>query len=76
MLALPWVGIALIVVGLWQLGYKRRSAFIWSFVGESLWIISAFDRQIWDLAIISFLFLGLAGRNWWCWRPKEENMES
>ena len=70
---LPWLGIALIMIGLWQLGYKRRSAFIWTFVGESMWIISAFYREIWDLAFVSFIFLALAVRNWFCWAPPKED---
>lgn len=69
MVALPWIGIALIMVGLWQLGYKRRVAFLWTFTGELLWIISAFYREIWDLAFVSFVFLFLAARNWYCWGP-------
>jgi hypothetical protein len=76
MFLLPWIGIALIMVGLWQLGYKKRSAFLWTFTGEFLWIVSAFYRGIWDLAFVSFVFLALAARNWVCWGQKPSTKEA
>jgi len=64
---LSWVGNALICWGLWNMGNKKRSAFVASLVGESLWIVYAAHAHLWSLAFICSVFALIAARNWFKW---------
>jgi len=64
---LGWIGNVFIVVGLWKIGSKVRSAFLFSIVGESLWIANAVARQDWALASICTVFNLMALRSYYMW---------
>jgi hypothetical protein len=65
-----WFANIFIVIGLWFVGNKRRSAFLFTVAGELLWTGYATYRQMWDLALICAVFAGLAARNWVLWGKK------
>ena len=62
-----WVGNVLIVVGLWLVGDKKRSAFVFTTFGESVWGVYALYKHMYDLAFICAVFALLALRNWFKW---------
>ena len=64
---LTWAGNLLIVVGLYKIGNKQRSAFIWSICGESAWTAAAIVREDWALATICTIFNIMAMRNFAKW---------
>lgn len=65
--AASWIGNALICVGLWNIGYKRRWALLFSIAGEACWIVSAAVAANWALAAICVVFCVMAARNWVLW---------
>ena len=71
---LGWVGNVIIGIGLWKLGSKHRTAFIWTIAGEMLWVVNALLLNMIDLAFICLLFAVLAGRNWLLWADKKEKV--
>ncbi len=64
---MTWLANLLIIVGIWQLGNKRRHAFLFSIAGELIWTATAFMAHNYDLASICAVFCVLAFRNWWKW---------
>lgn len=62
-----WIGNALVLVGLWQIGRKLRSAFLWTFVGETLWAWVGYQTGQVDLCLICCLFSVMAIFNWLRW---------
>lgn len=64
---LGWAGNVFIIVGLWGIGNKQRSAFIASMVGEALWIANAAGRSDYALTAICVVFLGMAARSYVKW---------
>lgn len=66
-----WVGNIFLVIGIWLVGYKNRKAFIFSVLGESIWLAYSIKREMYDLAFICVIFGGLAIRNWYLWGKKE-----
>jgi hypothetical protein len=64
---MTWLANLLIVIGLWMVGSKRRSAFIFTFAGEAVWTAVSASKGMYDLAAICALFAVLAARNWWKW---------
>lgn len=67
---MTWIANALIVIGLWLIGSKRRSAFLFSVLGEAIWTAVSLWRGMYDLAAICAVFAVLAVRNWWMWRAQ------
>ena len=64
---LGWLGNLFIVAGLWGIGNKQRRAFLFSIVGESLWVIKSLSMGLYDLAFICLVFLLLAIRSYRKW---------
>jgi hypothetical protein len=64
---LAWVGNFFIVLGLWQIGNKKRYAFILSLLGESAWVGYAMVIRMYSLAFICLIFAVLALRNYIKW---------
>lgn len=62
-----WLGNIFIVIGLWFVGDRKRSAFIFTIIGELIWAGYAMHLGMWDLAIICLVFALLALRNWFKW---------
>lgn len=65
----PFTGFAsaLLFVGLWLLGHKRRSGFLFSIVGELAWVKAAVDRGMYDLSAVCVVFAVMAALNWRKW---------
>lgn len=64
---LSWIGNLFIVIGLWRIGYKDRNAFLFSIIGETLWIAWSVLTHNWSLAFICTVFNVLALRNYLKW---------
>lgn len=64
---LSWIGTALLLVGLWYIGHKKRWAFIFTFSGELLILIYSVHIRAWSIAFIGLTFSGLAVLNWVRW---------
>ena len=64
---LDWIGNVLIILGLWYIGEKKRFAFVFTAIGEILWVIYSLQSGLWSLAFITAVFTGLAIRNWLKW---------
>lgn len=67
MTILSWLGNLFIILGLWGIGNKRRGAFLFSIVGEALWVIVAGHRKDVAFVFICLVFFGLAIRNYIAW---------
>jgi len=63
-----WFANIFIVFGLWFIGNKKRFAFVFTFIGETIWTIYSFSIGMYDLAAVCALFAMLAARNWLKWR--------
>ena len=62
-----WIGNAFIVIGLWKIADKWRSAFLFSIIGESCWMVNAFMKQDWALFSICAVFNVMALRSYVKW---------
>lgn len=69
-----WFANVLLVVGLWMVGDKVRWAFLFTIIGEAIWVCVAIARAQWDMAAICAVFAALAVRNWikWASEPAKE----
>jgi len=65
---IPWIGNILIVIGLWQVGNKKRYAFILSIAGELLWVGYALQKNLNSLTVICLIFATIASINWFKWK--------
>lgn len=68
---LSWIGNLFIVIGLWRVGYKDRNAFLYSIVGETMWILWSWSTANWSLLFICSVFNLLAFRNYIKWGKSE-----
>lgn len=68
---MTWIANLLIVIGLWQAGNKKTSAFGFTIVGELIWTAVAFGNEQWDLASICAIFTILAAVNLWKWNHED-----
>lgn len=64
---LSWIGTALLLIGLWFIGLKKRWAFIFTFFGELLILLYSVHIRAWSIAFIGATFSFLAARNWILW---------
>ena len=64
---MTWIANAFLLIGLFLVGGKSRAAFVWTFLGETLWLSCSVVRQQWDIAFICAVFAGFAAVNWWRW---------
>lgn len=64
---ISWLGTALLLVGLWFIGAKKRWAFIFTFFGELFILTYSIHIAAWSIAFIGVTFSVLAARNWWLW---------
>lgn len=62
-----WIANAIIILGLWLIGYKWRHAFLFTAVGEALYLVWAFQNGMTELGLLCVVFCFLAIRNWWKW---------
>ena len=69
---MDWIGNILIIIGLWSAGNKWKYAFLFSLIGELIWVIYAIKIELWSLAFVCVVFAFIAGRNVIKWNKKEE----
>jgi hypothetical protein len=62
-----WLGNICIVLGLWGIGSKRRSAFLFSVVGEAAYIWRSYATHDWALFAVCCVFLAMAIRGFYLW---------
>lgn len=63
-----WIGNIFICIGLWFIGDKKRFAFLFSIVGESIWVAYSISIEMYDLAAICVVFALLAARSYMKWK--------
>ena len=62
-----WLASVLLLAGHWQLGHKRRSAFLLTLAGDVLWCWVAVQRGTYDLLLICVASVCVQLRNWRKW---------
>jgi hypothetical protein len=63
-----WLGNLFIVVGLWEVGNKKRSAFIWTMIGEAFFAVHTGPiKHDWPIFVAVLIFFSLAVRNYLKW---------
>ncbi len=60
---MDWIGNILIIIGLWSAGNKWKYAFVFSLIGELIWVFYAVQIKLWSLAFVCAVFALIAGRN-------------
>lgn len=63
-----WIGNALIISGAWQIGHKRRWAFLLTMAGGCCWIAEGVRIGKPDLVFIEVVMWFIALRNFLKWR--------
>lgn len=66
-----WIGNIFIIIGLWKAGDKSRNAFIFSVIGEVIWVAYALYCNMYDLAFVCVIFGLIAVRNFLKWRKEK-----
>ena len=66
-----WVGNIFLITGLWLVGDKKRIAFVFSVIGETIWIVYSLKKEMYDLAFICVIFALLAVRSWFKWGKEQ-----
>lgn len=66
---LGWIGNVLLLLGVWLLAEKRRAAWLFTVVGNAVWLTQSVRAGMPDLVFIQFTMVILAARNYWLWRP-------
>lgn len=69
-----WVGNLFIWYGLFKVGSKNRSAFLWTIFGEIIWFGYASYLGLWDLSISCLVFAGLGVWNYRQWGVEPETL--
>lgn len=64
---MTWIGNLLILIGMYLIGKKYRSAFLWSAAGETIWTVTATMEGRYDLASICAVFVVMAVANYFRW---------
>ncbi len=67
-----WVGNLILWYGLFLVGSKRRAAFVWTIIGEAIWVVIASYYGWWDLAVSCCVFIALAAYNWYQWGKPDD----
>ncbi len=66
-----WLAALLMIVGMVLLGYRWRSAFLLSVVGNSIYARESFNLGRWDMVLLSVVFAVLSAVNWYRWGKKD-----
>ena len=67
-----WLGTLLLFAGQWQIGSRDRLGFLLVSCGEMLWLCRAVETGQPDLFVLSLVFAGLAGLNFYRWSAPDE----
>jgi hypothetical protein len=61
---LGWIGNAFLVVGMWQIGNRKRWAFILQAIGEIIWLYACYLLYSYSMMFICAVFTVIAIRNY------------
>lgn len=64
---MDWIGNIFLIIGLWMVGDKKRAGFIFSIIGESIYVYYSYQYKLWGLLFICIIFGLLAIRGWYKW---------
>ena len=64
---LGWIGNIFIVLGLWGIGDKNRSALLFTMAGEGAYIVHTYRVHDWPIFIAAWIFLLMAARAYVKW---------
>jgi nicotinamide riboside transporter PnuC len=64
---LQWVGNLFVFLGVWYVGEKKRFCFLYSIIGNVLWVWYSCRTHLWSMVFLAGLFTILAVRNWYKW---------
>ena len=67
-MTLGWIGNTFILVAYCRLASKRRSAWIYSIIGNAFWCAYAVQLGLFDVLAIDLMALMLAVHGWIKWR--------
>ena len=59
---------AVTFLGIWLVGSKKKSGFLFSFIGNVLWLIVAWQAQSGGILIANIGIAVLNVRGYWMWR--------
>ncbi len=68
---MTWVANVILIVGLFLVGERKRSAFVWTAAGEALWLGASLAEGRLDMAFICAVFLVMAVVNYFKWGKKQ-----
>lgn len=68
---MTWVGNAFLILGLVMTGGKRRFGWLFTVVGEVIWLVCSLAEARADMAFICLVFGVLAAVNWWRWGKQQ-----
>ncbi len=66
-----WIGNILCVIGLWQIGRKKRVGFLWTIASCVFWIIEGYNLGSLGLIFIETALGILSFHNWRKWKHEE-----
>jgi nicotinamide riboside transporter PnuC len=64
---LGWIGNIFIIIGLFFLNKKTRWPFIFSIIGEAIYIYYSYSLGLYNMTFICVVFAALAARNFFKW---------
>lgn len=70
--ALPWIGNGLILAATYLLARKRKICLVYYSLGNVLYIVWAFQHQIWGVVALDGVLTGLNVRAWIAWNLEEK----
>lgn len=70
-----WIGSALVLLSMWVVGSGRRQGFLIGALAELFWFRYAICIESLELALMSFIFVGVYLRNWILWKKRNEGFE-
>lgn len=68
---ITWFANILLLISMWLIGRKNKLGFVFSTVGESIWVVISIYRGSWDLAFICFVFTVVPIYNYYLWWKTE-----
>lgn len=63
-----WIGSLLLILGMWLVGSKKRSAFVFGVFGNLIWAIVGLQRNTPDLWFIATIMTMFNARAWFKWK--------
>jgi hypothetical protein len=64
---LGWIGDAILFVGTWRLGSKKRDGFLWIVAGDVIWSFESVNLGSGACLASCIVFGFMAARNYWKW---------